>query len=833
MSGIGFELRKLFSDRDSAFFNIKGLVSSVAVTVGPWVMTAVSLNLIMIISRSLKLSKADETLFTSSIFYIFIFSQILTLTFQYFISKYISNCIAEKKLYKIRSMFLGKTKLITIISFIMSYLFIRRSSLSANFKAIYIFLFVLMSLSWLNLIFISVLKKYRIVVLSYIAGITASLVSGYLFLYNSALKKEMATLMLLAFTIGAFINFTVTSIYILRAFSGKSKNQFEFLNYVKGNVSLIFIGLFYVLAVWGHVFANWITGESYVIGNVFLISPLYESSIFYSYCTVIPSIVYFSVFLETRFLPLYEDCRKKIFHLEEKEESIERVKKMLRDEILKCMELQFFISLSSLLLGNLLFNYLKISTYNLNLFYIMVFASFAMVFISILVNLFLYFNLKMLVLVITGVLMILNFLFSMIFGSMGVKYTGLGFFVSAFLIYLIVLTIFLKVFEQLVYIMNFGENMKSVGGRPLKRLSFLLDKKIYIVVALIFLLLSLSLSASSYDKNGFKAKTRNNWHTMSKYDVEGYDIDGYDKEEVNRRGFNKKHWNVYTDSKYDEGGFDYKELHRDTKTKYDPYKFDVNHVNRDTGTLYNERGFDYRKINRETRTEYDTEGWNIDAVHEQTGTKYNPEGWNIEGINQRNFNRQGYNIKTKTMYDEHDFDIDGNHKVTKKPYDERRFDINQINIDTKTHYDRYGFDYRALHKDTGTRYDKNGWDYNGINAETKTRYNKEGYNREGKDKDGYRKGERPVVKPKVKPITVPPKKTSGKSGSEHKVARTQIKTPVRTTRIIQSKTVSKPSKEIHTKATTKPSKEIQTKNVTAPYDRHGFDKNGVYIKGGW
>ena len=99
MAGIGFELKKLFvEEKNEPFGNIRAILFSSAISVGPWLITITSLNLLILISKDINIGTANQTLFMSTIFYAFTFSQILTSAFQYLITRYISDCIFNKKI---------------------------------------------------------------------------------------------------------------------------------------------------------------------------------------------------------------------------------------------------------------------------------------------------------------------------------------------------------------------------------------------------------------------------------------------------------------------------------------------------------------------------------------------------------------------------------------------------------------------------------------------------------------------------------------------------------------------------------------------------------------
>ena len=751
MAGIGFELRKLFmEEKEQPFGNIKALIFSAAISVGPWLITSTSLNLLILISENVKVSRVNQIIFMSSIFYTFIFSQILTSIFQYLITRFVSDCIFQKRIGKIRGTFLGSMKLISILAFFASYLFIRNGNLSVGFKVVFILLFISMCLSWITMIFVSLLKKYHFILFSFFLGNIVSVVLGYYFLKFPVtfIKETPIFWMMLSYCAGIFLNFLLTSMYVLRAFKGNGKNQFEFLTYLRGYFSLIIIGAIYILGVWAHVFMNWLVGDSYVIANAFIISPLYEVAVFYSYCTAIPSIIYFTIFLETKFLPLYKEYYKKISRTgtyKEIQDALEIMKQTLYREILYCMELQFLISLTCILLSNVIFNQFDMDARLLELFRITIFGSFCAIFVSILITLFLYFDLRLQSIILSFTLLISNIVFTYMFGRIGTGFAGTGFFLASFLTFGVAIYMFPKIFDTLNYTTMFRQNFnQKTGGATLKKVSLWLDKKVYILIILVLLFILGGKANAAYDKRGFNPVTRNNWHTMSPFDKDGYDIEGYTKDGINKRGFNRLNWNELTNSPYDYAGFDYNEIHKDTKKNYDERGFNINLYNVLTNSNYDKRGFSHQGIHKDTKREYDENGWNYYGLHEQTKDYYNPEGLNWEGIDKKGFDKNGWNTFTKSKYDYAGFDIKGIHKNTKKKYDERGFDNNQFNVQTKSKYDKYGFNYEGIHKDTGRKYDKNGWNFYGLNEKTKTFYNTQGYTREGLDKYGYKKGQRPA-----------------------------------------------------------------------------------------
>lgn len=762
MAGIGFELRRLFSEKDKAFGDVKAIAYSSIISVGPWIITSVSLNIIVFLAGSIGIERANRVVYTSTILYAFIFSQLLTGPFQYLITRYISDCVFSKKIYKIRGAYIGVIKLIVIFGFFMSYFFIKNGDFSGNYKATFVVLFITMSLSWVTMIFISLLKNYNFMIKSFFLGNAISVISAYIFLKYpvSFLNETPIFWMLFSYTLGIFLNFLFTSLYLLKIFKGENKGDFEFLTYLRGYFSLFLVGLFYAFAVWSHIIINWFLGDSYFVGNVFLISPLYEVAVFYAFCTSIPSMIYFMIFLETKFLPVYKNYYKNIFYTGTYGEINVALKKMydtLNKEILYCMELQFIISLTFVLVSNVIFDYLRLDLYLLDIFRLTILSAYCAVFISIFITIFLYFDSREYAVLTAFIFFITGVIFSYVFGKLGKEYIGLGFFTSSFITFGIANVFNKKIFDNLNYITMFKRNFNiKIGSSFLSLIDKLMEKKIYIAV--IFILIILLSGCSSYDKNGFNNITKRNWHSMSNYNPAGFDFYGLDSNGLDSRGFNITGWNESTDTPYDSGGFDIKNIHKDTGKEFDERGFDFKKYNLLTLSPYDKNGFNYEGIHRTTKKEFDSNGWNYYGLNEKTNDYYNEKGFDQEGYDKEGFNIKGYtrenidrrgfdknkwNVETNSKYDSSGFDIKGIHKSTGKNFDERGFDFKKYNVLTHSSYDKNGFDYEGVHKITKKEFDSNGWNYYGLNKKTNDYYDENGYTYDELDRDGYTKYNRP------------------------------------------------------------------------------------------
>jgi len=111
IAGIGFELRKLFYEDTPFSEYIKAVIFSTFISVGSFIAIILVINILMLVSKLAFDNSSEQLLFIITLVYGFIFSQLISFLFQFFMTKYISDRVYEKS---IRLLFVGVSKMITI-----------------------------------------------------------------------------------------------------------------------------------------------------------------------------------------------------------------------------------------------------------------------------------------------------------------------------------------------------------------------------------------------------------------------------------------------------------------------------------------------------------------------------------------------------------------------------------------------------------------------------------------------------------------------------------------------------------------------------------------------
>ncbi|MED1568639.1 exopolysaccharide Pel transporter PelG [Bacillus paramycoides] len=379
MAGIGFQLKNLFKN-NSFFWRIKAFAFSSIVIAGPMVLCIVLITLAQYFLTFMRTPFFEKELFQAAVLYSFIFSQLVTGGFTILFSRYLADQFYTgteenilSSLYGILalSLFLGGTAGIIFYSF---------SPLDLPFKIVSYFFFIELIMIWVLTIYISALKKYMQVVKGFLTGVIVS--AALIWLSYKFLALNNATGIFACLDAGFLVIIILFFRSIQAQFSENNQRYFDFLTYLEKYPSLFLIGLFYTLGIYGHSFIIWGSSIRVLVSGTFVISPIYDTPVFYAYLTIVPAMVMFVVSVETSFYEQYKNFYSMILGsatFNEIKEGQARMFKVLSREFLFMMEFQLFFTICSIALGTRLLplTHEQVDIYNIvtvgNYFFIMMF----------------------------------------------------------------------------------------------------------------------------------------------------------------------------------------------------------------------------------------------------------------------------------------------------------------------------------------------------------------------------------------------------------------------------------------------------------------------------
>ncbi len=660
MAGIGIELRKLFNESNGLFNNIKDLSFSVFVTVGSWLITVINLSVFNLIKNYY--GAGDEiqviSLSTAAITYSFIFAQFILAPFHFIATRYVSDCIYLEKNDRIAGSYYGILRITTFLSVVVVLIYMYKSTLTDYYILTFVFLTTIITMLMVNMIYISLIKNFKMIMWSYAIGLIVSIMTMLLLFNYPEILIDITSpsyAEFVSYTLGMTTTCLIMTFYLLiniKGSYGSPISNFEFLKYIKKYYSLVIIGICYVVASWIHVFLNRIYGDNITsFGKVLKITPSYDIATFLVFLFTIPSIVYFFIFVETKFSKICNEFYMMINtsgNFNEMKAVSKDMREILFESMYNNMKLQFFISFILTILSKRMILFYKMDSYITEYMRYLVYAAYCTIFLSMFIVILLYLDAKVEALFVAVPYAIMAFLFSFI-GRESSEGIAKGFVIASMLGLIIGDLVLENTLNNLVYRNFYKQNYILEGeSKIIDKIIWAFNKNVLVIIAMACLLFL--TGCASYDSRGFNSVTGRNWHTMSKYDKEQYDYQGFNAEGINREGYDRSGKLVVLpegaienedgvtteDEGYGPDGFNAEGYDREgyNKQGYSAEGYDKQGYNKQG---FGEDGFDRNGFNKNG---LDKDGYNRDGLDKNGIDR---EGYNKEGLNKAGYNRNGIN----------------------------------------------------------------------------------------------------------------------------------------------------------------------------------------------
>ena len=437
MAGIGFSLRKMIKSDDAYSTRVHAWFHTAIVSAGPWIISIVTINLILAFSRRWNLPFVERELLISAIIYSTLFSQILTAPFQMVITRYIADRIYKEEYEYIKPSFWGSSALVSLIALSFGIWFYRKTEIPIEFLYLSVALMVVLSVLWMLIVYQSTMKNFKLVTMSNILGTFVTFILILILANNPMQFSEFSgsTNLLLAY-LGGIVFFTM---FLLIALLSEMKEDngkvLHFIRYFHSEPSLWPIGVIYTLAIWIDNVIMWFSPISIELFGTFRYAPFYDIATFYSYLSILPSTMLFMVLIETDFSV---KCREFFLAVlrngpfSELKVFAERMWSSLNKNILQTFEIQLFITIIIIVLSRSLFPLLNVPESSRQIFMIYALGAFCNSFILIFMQVLLYIGERNKTLLLMVVFLVTNVIFTLLSLSWGENFYGFGFFLASF-----------------------------------------------------------------------------------------------------------------------------------------------------------------------------------------------------------------------------------------------------------------------------------------------------------------------------------------------------------------------------------------------------------------
>ena len=465
MAGIGFILRDL-NRRGNLISMARAYGHGMLVSAGPWVFTILCLSGINLFGVAYS-GPGELALTRIIIIYNFAFSLIISGPLVMTNTRYLADRIFVKEVREVPGMLLGSLVLVFALEAVIGipfYGFI--ADLEPVVRVLAVINLFAAGGVWAAMIFLTTLKNFSAVTSSFFFGMVLGLVTA---IAGADAGLGVAGL-LGGFTIGllAVLYMLISEIFI--EYPYPVQNPFRFMNYLKRYWELALCGFLYNLAIWIDKFVMWTAPQHTVLAGVMVSYPAYDGAMFMAYLCIIPGMTLFLVSAETRFYEeyarFYREIREKANYTDIKANQ-QRLTGALNEIIREVTMLQAIVCTVVILIA---YQVIALTSNDYNQLGMFRFGVLGVLFHGLLLFtsiIVIYFDLRRMLLVIFGVFLGTNTLFSFISLYAGFNYYGYGYFAATLVSFVVAYAILMSHVRKLPFLTFVGNNQSVKLSRPI------------------------------------------------------------------------------------------------------------------------------------------------------------------------------------------------------------------------------------------------------------------------------------------------------------------------------------------------------------------------------
>ena len=303
MAGIGFELKKLFSRR-GLFASFRAYGYAGIICTGPMLLGIVLLLGVMFLCDRTGASKQSRELLVCMITYTLLASLTVTSFLSMVVTRFIADMLYEEKNEAVLSSFWGSTGLMLIAGGSLYGIFLIFSGVGLIDKFLCFELFGELIVTWNAMSYLTAIKDYRGIMLSFLAAIAVTFLSGALLLFLGISHVEA---LMAAVCIGYGIMLLWDVVLLYEYFPQSDISAFLFLRWADEFLPLAFTGLCINIGLFAHLVIMWAGPLGKQVKGLFYGAPSHDVPALIAFLTILITTVNFVVSVEVNFYPKYRN----------------------------------------------------------------------------------------------------------------------------------------------------------------------------------------------------------------------------------------------------------------------------------------------------------------------------------------------------------------------------------------------------------------------------------------------------------------------------------------------------------------------------------------------
>lgn len=303
MAGIGFELKKLFNKK-GILNTTKAYGYATVVTAGPMLLGVILLLGIMLLCNLNSVHIHTRETLICMISYTLLASVTVSSFFSMVVTRYVSDMLYEDTNTAVLPSFWGSSVLMLAVGSILYGIFLVFSGATLIQGILCFVIFNELLLVWNAMSFLSAIKDYKGIFLSFSVSVFVALALGWFLLF---LKLPVIESILVAVSVGYGIMLLWDVILLHRYFPHTSLGAFTFLKWIDMFLPLALSGLFMNIGMFAHLVIMWFSDIGVHVHGLFYGAPWHDVPALLAFMTALMTTVNFVVSVEVNFYPKYRN----------------------------------------------------------------------------------------------------------------------------------------------------------------------------------------------------------------------------------------------------------------------------------------------------------------------------------------------------------------------------------------------------------------------------------------------------------------------------------------------------------------------------------------------
>ena len=303
MAGIGFELKKLFHKK-GVLNTAKAYGYATVICAGPMLLGVILLLGIMALCTAFEVATHTRELLICMITYTLLASVTVSSFFSMVVTRYVADMLFEEKNHAVLPCFWGSTVIMMAVGSVLYGIFLLFSGATLFQGLLCFVLFNELIIVWNAMSFLSAIKDYRGIFLSFLTSVAVAIALGALLLW---LRLSVVEALLFAVSVGYGVMLVWNIILLHRYFPHTDLGAFTFLKWIDAFLPLALSGLFMNIGMFSHLVIMWFSDIRVHVHGLFYGAPWHDVPALLAFMTALMTTVNFVVSVEVNFYPKYRN----------------------------------------------------------------------------------------------------------------------------------------------------------------------------------------------------------------------------------------------------------------------------------------------------------------------------------------------------------------------------------------------------------------------------------------------------------------------------------------------------------------------------------------------